>query len=478
MIVIGGGPAGETCAATVVKGGLSALLVESELVGGECPYWACVPSKALLRPSETISSVKAVGGARERWQILQAKYGGGKVEVDMEGVWARRDRFTKGWNDGVPIKMMVDAGVDVVHGFGSVSGVKKVSVKDWHSGETVELEAKVAVVIATGSAPVIPNIQGLKDSKYWTPREAVSAREVPGSLIVLGAGAVGTELATAYNQFGSKVTIVASKILSRNVPEASKRVHESLIDSGVDVVTNKKVVKVERAGSTIVATFGDGSPLEANELLIAAGRNARTHGVGLEKVGVDSEGAWVRVDDSLCAKQVSDGWLYAIGDTNGLSPFTHMGKYQAGIAGAAIVAKSKGKFEDGSKTPFGDLSIAPSNPAIPQVIFSDPQVAFVGVDLKQAKAKGFDADARSVTMQGAGTFLHSEGYKGWAEWVFDKNDGRLLGATFVGRDVANLLHASTVAIVGGMTIQQLVHAVPSFPTISEVYTSLVEACKA
>jgi pyruvate/2-oxoglutarate dehydrogenase complex dihydrolipoamide dehydrogenase (E3) component len=175
VVIIGGGPAGESTAARVVRGGLTALLIESELVGGECPYWACVPSKALLRASETIEGAKAVGGARQRLQLLSQKYGvPAKPEVDLEGLWARRDMFAHGWKDDFQVDAMHGIGVDVAHGFGRLSGVRKVEVKDWHSEEVVEVEAKQAVVIATGSASIIPNIPGLTESRYWTPREAVS----------------------------------------------------------------------------------------------------------------------------------------------------------------------------------------------------------------------------------------------------------------------------------------------------------------
>jgi pyruvate/2-oxoglutarate dehydrogenase complex dihydrolipoamide dehydrogenase (E3) component len=350
VIVLGGGPTGETAATITAAGGLSTLLVETELVGGECPYWACVPSKALLRPGEAIEGVQAVGGARERLRKLERKYGGGgggrKGEgngagsredgrddegacVDMEGMWKRRDMFTKNWDDTANVKMMQGAGVQVVHGFGAIVGARKVSVTSWHGEkEVVEVEAKLAVVVATGSEPVIPDIEGLKEAGFWTPREAVSAREVPEHLIVLGAGAVGTELATAYREFGSKVTLVVhGKVLPKCVPEARKRVEESLKRSGIDVRVGVSVKSAQREGGKVTLALSDGVVV-GTEILIATGRRARTVNMGLEKVGAEPNGALVDVDESMVAKSVSSGCLYVAGDPNGIAPTTHMGRYQ------------------------------------------------------------------------------------------------------------------------------------------------------
>ena len=371
VVIIGGGPAGESTAARVVMGGLTALLVESELVGGECPYWACVPSKALLRASEAIEDVKMVGGARQRLELLTQKYGvPAKPEVDLEGLWARRDMFAHGWKDDVQVKNMNSIGVDVVHGFGSVSGVRKVEIRSWNTGDVVEVEARQAVVISTGSDPIIPEIQGLKDAKFWTPREAVSAKEVPNSLVILGAGAVGAEMATLYNQLGSKVTLVGNRLLSKVVPEASKIVKESLSRAGVDVRLGLTVSKVNRMDKSVVVTLSDGSVVEGRELLIAAGRRARTAGINLDRVGAPSECAWIKVDDSMCVTSVSESWLYAVGDTNGRALMTHIANYQAKLAGNSIIAKSKGIYAREVAAPDWDkLTAKPTGLAIAQAIF-------------------------------------------------------------------------------------------------------------
>ena len=478
VVVIGGGPAGETTAARVVRGGLTALLIESELVGGECPYWACVPSKALLRASEIIEGAKAVGGARQRLELLVQKYGmPAKPEVDLEGMWARRDIFTHGWKDDFQVNAMHGIGVDITHGFGRVNGVRSVEIKNWHSGEVVEVEAKQAVVIATGSEPIIPNIEGLMELKYWTPREAVSAKEVPEHLIILGAGAVGTEIATVYNQMGSKVTLIGNGILPKMVPEAGKMVQESLTRAGVDVRLGSKIMKVNRIGKIVTVILSDGGVIEGTELLIATGRKARTAGMTLQLVGAGYEGAWIEVDDSMCVSSVPDGWLYAVGDPNGRALMTHIAKYQAKIAGGSIVAKARGTYQtEVAARDWDKLTARPKGLAIAQGIFTDPQVAASGLTPEQATARGIKTRTVSAEMSGPGTWLHADGYRGWAQWVIDDAD-RLVGATFVGRDAVDLLQASTMAIVGKMTLKQIWHVTPPFPTMSEIYTTLSEAAE-
>jgi pyruvate/2-oxoglutarate dehydrogenase complex dihydrolipoamide dehydrogenase (E3) component len=487
VIVIGGGPGGEECAARISSRSkpnkpLSVLLVEAELVGGECPYFACVPSKALLRPSETFEAGKAVGGMREKLDILKDKYGveshGRKVEVDVEGVWNRRDKFSFYWKDGWAVDRMHAAGVDVVHGFGSILGEKRVGVKNWHTGEMRELSARVAVVISTGSAPVVPRIEGLEGAGFWTPREAVSAREIPDHLIVLGGGAVGTELACAYRQMGARATLLCRSILPKFVKEAGEQVKQGLTALGVDVKDGTDVQKVERKDGVMTITLEDGGVVKGSELLIATGRNARTQNMTLEKVGGPKDGAWVEVDHSMCATSVPAGWLYVIGDPNGIAAMTHMSKYHGRIAADTILAKEKGTYKDGlAKSPFSTLTDQSSRLAIPQGVFTDPQVAAVGLTPAQAEANGLKVNIISTKMGGPGTSLHAEDYQGWAQWVAEKGSGKLVGATMVGRDVVDLIQGCTVAIVGGMTLEQLWHAVPPFPTMSEVYTSLSEAAE-
>jgi pyruvate/2-oxoglutarate dehydrogenase complex dihydrolipoamide dehydrogenase (E3) component len=481
VIVIGGGPTGETTASTTAAAGLSTLLVESELVGGECPYWACVPSKALLRPREALLAAAGVGGARE-------KVGSeAEVKVDLEGAWDRRDSFTKRWDDGANVKMMEGAKVDVVRGFGGLVGERKVGVRAWEQGkgayvgqeEGIVVEAKMAVVVATGSMPVVPKVEGLEVAGYWTPREAVSAREVPEHLIVLGAGAVGVEMATAYAGFGGKVTLVShSGVLPRVCEEARRRVEAGLKSLGVDVKTGG-AKHVKRENGKVTLTLANDDLVSGTEILVAVGRKARTVGMDLDKVGAPSEGSWIPVDESCCALSVKEGWLYAAGDPNGVSLTTHMGRYQAIITANSIIAKSKGTYdEDITKGRFSRISRKPTVDVVPQVVFSDPQVAWVGLSASAAQEKKLDIRTVEAKMAGPGTFLHTEDYDGWAQWVVEKGTGRIVGAVFVGRDVADLLHASTVAVTAGLSWKSMFHAVPSFPTVSETYHNLVEACAA
>ncbi|KAK5953616.1 hypothetical protein OHC33_005560 [Knufia fluminis] len=483
VIVIGGGPAGQAAAIKCATGGLSVLIVESELTGGECQNWACVPSKALLRPLEVAADAASVGGTREKLRsCAEARGTAGNVNVDLQGLFEYRDKCAVNWNDGPGIAALGGLGVSITHGFALVVGKGKVQIKDWHSGGSVLVEA-VAVVVATGSEPFIPDIEGLRESGYWTPREAVSANEVPDHLIILGAGLVGTEMATVYGQLGSRVTLITrqKRILPKVVEYAAELVANSLRQTGVDIRVETHVRKVKRRNGLVEAELADSSDLTGREILIATGRRARTAGMGLTTVKGLTEGAHIDVDESMCAVTVPEGWLYAIGDTNGLAWTTHMGMYQAVICANTILAKARGSYQHQLDN-GNDLRISRrhSATATPQTCFTDPQVSWVGLSLKDTKRMNINAREVSVDTGGPGThsYLHSEGYTGWAQWVIETGTGRLLGAVFVGRGVANLLHASSVAIVGGLTWRQLFHAVPSFPTLSEVYQLLVEKCAA
>ena len=425
-------------------------------------FGACQPSKGLLRPAEALESAHAVGGARE----IVAN-GDQRKATHPEGTWKRRDAIVKNWEDTAYVDILEGGGVTVIHGFAKLVGEKKVAVVDWHSKESTELVARKAVVLSTGSEPVIPKLDGLQQVSYWTPREAVSASEVPDHLIVLGAGVVGTELATAYRQLGSKVTLLgsSSRILPKVALEASKRVHAQLTKSGVDVRLNARATSVKQDGSKLTVQTSDGNSVEGSTLLVAAGRRARVDGMNLDSLGLDLS----RVDDSLGV--VSHPWLYAPGDTGGRGHTTHEGHYHGVIAGAAIVAKVKGSYEKELDSPFSMVSIKASSKAIPQVVFTDPQVAVVGLGVEEARKKGMKIREVSMAMSAPGVMIHSEEYDGWVQWVMDEA-GKLVGATFVGRDVVNLLHPATVAITAGLTWQQMYHAIPSFPTMGDVFWDL------
>lgn len=465
VVVIGSGPVGRMLALQTATAGLTTVIVEEELFGGDCPFWACVPSKALLRPAETLAASRIVTGAAK----LVAK----EPTVDVEGVFTRRDMFTQKWNDKFLTDLSLSQDCAIVRGHGRLVGEKKVNVKNVN-GEEVLISAKHAVVLATGSYPVLPDIQGIQGVMYWTPREATSSNTVPKSLIILGAGAVGSEMASAYAGYGSKVSLVcpSEEILPKVDPKAGKIVREALQAAGVEVFVSTRVeeVKQVKESGEIEAKLSNGKTLSGSTILIAAGRKPRVSDLGLEELMVKLP---VTVDDNLhvSASQGHMDWLYAIGDTNGLAYMTHMGSYQAKAAANTIFGHAKGT-EVSSKA-WSPSTHTADFKAISQVVFTDPNVAFVGLTASEARKKGINVKVVEVPFAFPGAWLHAEfNYEGWAQWVIDKDKNVLVGATFVGREAADLLHASTVAIVGEVPVDRLRHAVPSFPTVSEIYTAL------
>jgi dihydrolipoamide dehydrogenase len=461
VVVLGGGSTGENVADVVVRGGLTAALVEAELVGGECSYWACMPSKALLRGSEALAAARAVDGAR------QAVTGGQEVAATL----ARRDSFASNWDDSGQEKWVDDAGIELVRGVGRLDGERAVVVTA-PDGGTVRLTARSAVAVCTGSAPRVPRVDGLRDVDPWTSREATSAQQVPGRLLVVGGGYVGCEMATAWAALGAQVTVLqrGQRLLATLEPEAGDAVAASLRDLGADVRLGTEVTAAHREGGEVVLATGDGE-LRGDEVLVATGRRARTDDLGVDTVGLEP-GRYLDVDDTLRVRGVP--WLYGVGDVNGRRQLTHMGKYQARQAGAAIVARARG--EQASDTDWAPTAATADRLATPSVVFTDPQVAAVGLTRARAQADG--VPHRVVTHpigSIGGAALHADGYTGTAVALVDPEREVLLGVTFVGPGVGELLHAATIAIVGEVPLPRLWHAVPSYPTISEVWLRLLEA---
>ncbi|KAL2835925.1 hypothetical protein BJY01DRAFT_252237 [Aspergillus pseudoustus] len=471
VIVLGSGPVGRTLAAQTSASGLSSIIIEAELYGGDCPFWACVPSKALLRPAETLSASRQISGAKELVASVPP------ATVDVQGVFARRDAFTHGWDDQVILDISLSQGCTVVRGWGELLDERKVTVKNVN-GEEAVLTANHAVVLATGSDPILPDIPGLKDVPFWTPREATSADQVPQHLIIIGAGPVGTEMASVYAGYGGRVTLLSASadILPGQEPQASRLVREALEDAKVDVRVSAGVIKVQKnTDDSVTVVCSDGSTVTGSTLLVATGRTPRTKGIGLERLKISPN---LEVNGNLVVTGVEGNWLYAIGDINGLSPTTHMGAYQARITANAIVARAKSsaaKVLDAS--PWSAFSNTADEKAVSHVIFTDPNIAQVGLTMAEAKRRGIKVKAVEAEFQFPGAWLHAESnyYKGWANWVVDVEKNTLVGATFVGREAADLVHASTVAIVGELPIDRLRHAVPPFPTVSEIYTALFAA---
>jgi pyruvate/2-oxoglutarate dehydrogenase complex dihydrolipoamide dehydrogenase (E3) component len=442
VVVIGAGPAGEVVAGRLGEAGTEVALVEQHLVGGECSYYACMPSKALLRPGELLPEVGRVPGL-----LAQG--------LDAAAVLARRDEVIHELDDASQLPWLEARGVTLVRGHGRLDGERRVRV-----GEDV-LVARSAVVVATGSGPVLPPIPGLEDVRPWSNREATTAKELPESLVILGGGVVGVELAQAWSSLGTRVVLLEGtpRLIVREEPFASAEIEAALVEAGVEVRTGSMAVGVSRDGEGVAVELEDGSSVRGAELLVAVGRKSATEELGLDTVGLEP-GKPVEVGSNL--RSPRHDWLYAIGDVNGRALLTHMGKYQGRLAADAILGKNVALRSDGALSP--------------RVIFTDPQVAAVGHTLGSAEAAGMVVRAVDVQTSGAaGWSFVGRNTPGTSRLVLDDVRGVIVGATFVGFEVAEMLQAATVAVVGEVPLDRLVHAVPAFPTRSELWLRLLEA---
>jgi pyruvate/2-oxoglutarate dehydrogenase complex dihydrolipoamide dehydrogenase (E3) component len=468
VVVLGAGPVGENVADRAVQGGLSVAVVEAELVGGECSYWACMPSKALLRSGQALRAAQAMPGARE------AVTG----TLDTAAVLRRRDAFASGLDDAGQVAWLDSAGIVLVRGHGRLAGERRVLVTA-ADGAVRELVARHAVVVATGSAAALPPVAGLAGARPWTNREGTAATAPPRRLAVLGGGVVAAELATAWRDLGSSHVVVLERgpaLLPRLEPFAADAVTAGLRARGVEVRVGVELVRVERPvpGGPLTLHLAGGPPLEVDELLVAAGRRPRTDDLGLESVGLEP-GRALPVDDTGAVTGVGGGWLYAAGDVTGRAPLTHHGKYQARAVGDLVAARAA-RRTSGAPAAWGRYTATADHTALTQVVFSDPEVAAVGLTEQQARGAGLTVAVARVPLEStAAASLSGEGVVGWAQLVVDVDRCVVVGATFVGPDVAELLHAATVAVVGEVPLARLWHAVPAFPTLSEVWLRLLEA---
>ncbi|MFF3031149.1 dihydrolipoyl dehydrogenase family protein [Streptomyces rubiginosohelvolus] len=463
VVVIGAGPVGENVADRARAAGLTTAVVESELVGGECSYWACMPSKALLRPVVARADARRVPG-------LSAAVRG---PLDVGAVLAKRDEETSHWKDDGQVAWLESVGADVYRGTGRLTGPREVTVTA-PDGTEHRLTARHAVAVSTGTRAVVPALPGIEEARPWTSREATSAKEAPARLVVVGGGVVGVEMATAWQALGSEVTLLirGGGLLPKMEPFAGELVADALTEAGATIRTGVSVTAVHRPApdGPVTVELDDGGRVEADEILFATGRAPRTDDLGLETVGLEP-GSWLTVDDS-CLVEGTD-WLYAVGDVNHRALLTHQGKYQARIAGAAIAARA-------AETPLDTAAWGPhaataDHAAVPQVVFTDPEAASVGLTLAEAERAGHrvravDYDLASV----AGSGLYADGYRGRARMIVDLDREILLGVTFVGPGIGELLHSATVAVAGEVPIARLWHAVPAYPTISEVWLRLLE----
>jgi dihydrolipoamide dehydrogenase len=479
VVVIGGAPPGENVAQYGTQwSGLSAVIVEADLVGGECSYWACMPSKGLLRPVELLETARHVEGMRQAI---------GDAKLDVNAVLTHRDAIVNHHNDQSQVDWCLSVGIDVIRGYARLAGVKTVEITK-PDGTRRTITARHAVVLDTGSSAAIPDLPGLRAAHPWTSRDVTNLHEVPRRVVILGGGVVACEASTWLVGLGVReLTVVQAGpgLLSRNEPFAGELVAETLRAHGVRIELGTRLASVSRPeveesagvgvrhGGEVTVTLDNGATLVADELVVAAGRRPNSTDIGLPSVGLPDSG-YIDVDDHLTVTGVTGEWLYAIGDVCGRALLTHMGKYQARIAGEIIAARALGQpLEDGPYSKHVDIA---DHDQVPQVTFTAPEVGSVGLSEAQARDAGIDVESVEYDLAAlAGTYLLRDEYVGRAKLVIDRSADTLVGATFVGTEIADMVQAATIAIVGKVPLAALWHAVPSYPTPSEIWLRLLEA---
>jgi dihydrolipoamide dehydrogenase len=463
VIVVGGGVAGVAAVRKLASQNLSVALVEDRLVGGECHYWGCNPSKTLLRPIEVFNLAKAVPGVRE---IISDQ------GLDIAAVFAKRDAIIEHLSDQERTASLRQAGVAVFHGIGRLTGERTVRVA-YAWGDTTEavLTARHAVVLATGTRPNVPEIPGLAQVRPWTNRDLTTMTKVPPRALVVGGGPIAVEFATILSGLGSAVTLLAreNSLLGNREPEARELVAQSLRSKGVTIhfETELSAVALAVAGGPVTATF-QRQTIEVDEIVLAAGRRTNTDNLGLETVGLQ-DGGIVSVNDHLQAVGVTGGWLYALGDTTGRARLSHISTYHGRVVADIIAARAARRELSGNELTARDAG------NLAQVIHTEPQVAWVGRTESQAQAEGFAVRTRTAHYPGAVPFLalYRDGFHGWAKLVIDVETNTLLGATFVGPQFSELVQAATLAILAKVPVSLLRHAVAPHPTVNQVWDPLL-----
>ncbi len=438
VIVLGAGPAGEVVASRLPDHGLRVALIERELVGGECAYWACIPSKTLLRAPEVRSEAERAAGV-ERPGLAFAELA------------AYRDYMVRDLDDSNELESYRSQGVDVYKGAGKITGPGNVEV----SGETLETER---IVIATGSEPVIPPIDGLSEIDYWTNREATALTEVPDSVAVLGGGPVGIELGQFLCRFGAKVTLIegSERLVEREEPTVSELISECLRGEGIDLRLGTKAESVAKADGEIRMGVAGGDEVRADKLLIATGRKPRIDGLGLETVGIEPGQKGIEIDEQCRAAE----GVWAVGDVTGVMPFTHVGMYQARIVVDAILGNAARARYD----------------AIPRVVFSDPEIAAVGTTTDQARESAIDVSTARVKLAEviARPWTYEQNPRGELGILADRKRDVLVGAWAVAPLASEWIHHAALAIKAEIPLAVLRDTVAQFPTFTEAYLKALE----
>jgi pyruvate/2-oxoglutarate dehydrogenase complex dihydrolipoamide dehydrogenase (E3) component len=431
-VVIGLGPGGEEVAGRLAESGLDVVGIEKELVGGECPYWGCIPSKMMIRAGNLLAEARRVPGMA----------GSVSVQPEWAPVAQRIREATDSWNDKVAIDRFVGKGGRFVRGAGAFAGPGRVRVAD------LEIEASRGVVLATGTVPVIPPIPGLAELPYWTNRDAIKTEEVPDSLLVLGGGAIGLELAQMFARFGSRVTVVegASRLVSMEEPEASEMIAGVFTSEGIEVCTGHAVTGARQDGPALALQLADGSEITGQRLLVATGRRTAFHSLGLDNIGLDAGSHWVEVDDRMRAGP----GVWAVGDLTGKGLFTHMAMYQADIAVNDILGRP------GHSADYR---------AVPRVTFTDPEIGSVGLSAEAAEKEGIDVRTGFTTLaSSARGWIHKAGNDGFIKLVEDADQGILVGATSAGPCGGEVLSLLALAVHARVRIDELESMILAYPT--------------
>ncbi len=439
VIILGMGPGGEVAAGKLIASGKKVAVVERELIGGECAYWACIPSKTLLRPPEV------------RGEATRA-FGASTPTLTLEEVFDYRDQMIRNLDDSSQVESYEEQGTTVVKGEGRISGPGKVEA----NGQTLEADH---IIVATGSAQTILPIEGIEDVPYWTNREVTTMREVPGRAVVIGGGPNGIEASQWLNRFGAEVTIVeaSDRLISREDREAGEIIQEVLEEEGIDVHLGRRVEKARKEGDDgTVATLDDGTEIETDVIVIAAGRTPRIEGIGLESIGVEPDEKGLPIDDRC---RLADG-VWALGDVTGVSLFTHVARYQAKVATDNILGKERHADYRG----------------IPRVVFSDPEVAATGLTEEQAREQGIEVASVTLDMTKvlARPWTYEENPRGHFGLVADRGRGVLVGAWAVAPQAGEWIHQASLAIRAEIPIEKLLDGVYQFPTFSEAYIEALE----